>query len=180
GGEHPLRLRLQLLPAFQRVEALRVDDFALLIHDVVELQQLFPSLEILELDPLLGLPDRGGHPRMGDDLPLFRAGPVHDARDPVRPEEAHQIVFERQIEDARARISLASRAPAQLAIDAPGLVALGPNDDEAAGRILVALELLDLLRAHVRLLEPPPERRLARLHSSPLALLYAHATLADR
>ena len=35
--DHPLRLGLQLLAALDRVEPLRVNDFALLIHHVVEL-----------------------------------------------------------------------------------------------------------------------------------------------
>src|ERR1041385_4604412 len=94
GVDHPLRFGLQLFAAFERVQPLRVDHFPLLVHDVVELQQPFALLEVLELDAFLRLADRGRHPRMGDDLPLFGAGAIHDARDPVGAEQAHQVVLE--------------------------------------------------------------------------------------
>src|SRR2546426_12573829 len=83
-----------LFPALERIQPLRVDDFALLVHDVIELQQLLARLEVLQLDALLRLADRRGHPRMRDDLALFGPGAVHDASDPVGSEEPHQIIFE--------------------------------------------------------------------------------------
>src|SRR2546430_1105594 len=117
--------------------------------------------------------DRRRHPRMGDDLPFLGTGPVHDAGDAVGPEEAHQVVFEREVEDALPRVALASRSAAQLAVDAPCLVSLRPDDNEAARGVLVARELLDLLGAQVRLLDQLPERRLARLDAAHLTLLDA-------
>ena len=58
--------------------------------------------------------------------------PVHQLRDALGAEEAHQVVFERQEELRRARIALTTRAAAQLAIDAPRLVALGADDVQTA------------------------------------------------
>ena len=49
-----------------------------------------------------------------------------------RPEETHQVVFEREEELRRARIALTAGAAAQLAVDAPRLVALGADDVQAA------------------------------------------------
>ena len=49
-------------------------------------------------------------------------------------EDAHEVVFHRQIEAARARIALAAGTAAQLVVDAARLVALGADDVQAAGR----------------------------------------------
>ena len=58
--------------------------------------------------------------------------PLHQARDAVRPEDAHQVVFERQVEARGARVALAAGAAAQLVVDAARLVPLGADDVEAA------------------------------------------------
>ena len=61
--------------------------------------------------------------------------PTRDSSALVRfgiAEDAHQVVFEREIEAARARIALATRAAAQLVVDAARLVALGADDVQAA------------------------------------------------
>ena len=47
-------------------------------------------------------------------------------------EDAHQVVFHRQVEAARARVALPSRPAAQLIVDAPRLVPLGADDVEPA------------------------------------------------
>ncbi len=58
---------------------------------------------------------------------------LQQALDPLRvAEDAHQVVFERQVEAARAGIALAAGTAAQLVVDAPRLVALGADDVQAA------------------------------------------------
>ena len=69
---------------------------------------------------------------MLDRHAFFHAQPLHQPRNPLGPENPHQIVFEREIEARRARIPLAARAAAQLVVDAARLVALGPDDVESA------------------------------------------------
>ena len=56
---------------------------------------------------------------------------LHQAGDPVRAEDAHQVVFEREVEAGRARVALTAGAAAQLVVDAPRFVALGGDDVEA-------------------------------------------------
>ena len=51
-----------------------------------------------------------------------------------RAEDAHQVVFERQVEARRAGVALAAGAAAQLVVDAARLVALGAEDVQAAER----------------------------------------------
>src|SRR5258705_13323751 len=55
---------------------------------------------------------------------------VHQPSDAVdrRTKDLHQVVFKRDEELARSRVALAARAPTQLIVDAPALVALGAND----------------------------------------------------
>src|SRR6266566_3070382 len=171
--DHPLGLGLQLFAALEGVQPARVDDLALLVHHVIELQQLFAGLEVLQLDTLLRLPDRRRHPRMRDDLTLLGAGAIHDARDAVRAEQPHEVVFERQIENALARIALTAGATAQLAVNPPRLVPLGADDDQPAGGILVALELLDLLSREIGRLDLLAERGLAGFDAADLTLLDA-------
>ena len=48
-------------------------------------------------------------------------------------EDAHQVVFEREIEQRAAGVALAAGAAAQLVVDAAALVALGADDEKTAG-----------------------------------------------
>src|SRR5439155_10272471 len=154
----------------------------------VVLEEALAGLEVLELDALLGLADGARHPRVGDDLALFDegagaaaveaflrllvlvlaaggaaerrgAGLVHPAGDAVGPEQPHEIVFQREEEDALPGVALAAGAAAQLAVDAARLVALRADDDEPARRVVVAAELGDLLGRQVRPLGDLAERR---------------------
>ena len=54
------------------------------------------------------------------------------ALDAVRGEHPHQVVLERQVEERFARIALAPGTTAELVVDPAGLVALGPQDVQAA------------------------------------------------
>src|SRR2546426_885857 len=171
GVDHAQRLGFQLLASLERELAERVDHVALLVHHVVELEQPLARLKVLQLDALLRLADGAGYPRVGDDLAFLGAGAVHPARDPIGPEQAHQVVFQREEEHALAGVALAPRTTAQLAVDAPRLVALGADDHEPARRVLVAVELLDFFGGQVGLLVHLPERGLAVLDAAHLALL---------
>ena len=70
---------------------------------------------------------------MDDRLALLEAEPLQHPAHPVRAEDAHQVVFEREEEAERAGVALPAGAAAQLVVDAPALVPLGA-DDEAARR----------------------------------------------
>ena len=90
---------------------------------------------------------------MREHLALLRAEPVHQLRDALGAEEAHQIILEREEELCGAGIALAARAPAQLPVDAPRLVALGSDDVQAAvlhHLELFAVGILDLRRLRLR------------------------------
>ena len=88
-----------------------VDVFALLVHHVVVLKQVLANGKVLPLDLLLCALNRLGHHAVLDRHPFLHAKTIHQALDPVRAEDAHQIVLERQIEPGRSRIALAAGAP---------------------------------------------------------------------
>ena len=76
----------------------------------------------------------------------MRAEAVEDLVDPVAGEEAHEVVLGREEEARLAGIALAAGAAAQLVVDAPRLVALGADDEQAAGlQDLLAVALDPLL-----------------------------------
>ena len=120
--------------AVEQLAAQRVDVLALLVHDVVVLEQVFAGGEVLRFDLLLRALDRLGHHAVLDRHAFFHAEPLHQAGDAARAEDAHQVVFERQIEPRRAGVALAAGAAAQLVVDAPRFVALGADDVQAAER----------------------------------------------
>ena len=67
----------------------------------------------------------------------------------VGAEDAHQVVFERQEELRVPGVALASGTAAQLVVDAPALVPLGAEHEQAAGAERFLLEASDL-RAYLR------------------------------
>jgi hypothetical protein len=53
-----------------------------------------------------------------DGLAFGHLQAVHDRAHAIAGEDAHQRIVERQVETARARVTLAARAAAQLVVDA--------------------------------------------------------------
>ena len=124
---------LALLDAFKQLAAQAVDGLALLVHDVVVLEQVFARFEVLRFDGFLRALDAlGDHLRL-DGHAFFHAQPLKQGADPLLGEDAHQVVFKGEIEARLAGIALAAGTAAKLVVDAPRLVALGAEDEKAAG-----------------------------------------------
>ena len=106
-----------------------------------------------------------------DDLAFLHAGRLQPALGALGiAEDAHQVVFERQVEAARARIALAAGAAAQLVVDAARLVALGADDVQAAGgdhRVVALLPVASRTRALSASAASSPQRVRARLRAMP-------------
>ena len=90
--------------------------------------------EILGLDLLLRALDGARHHAVLDGHAFFHAQALHQTRNAVGAEDAHQVVFERQIETRAARIALAASAAAQLVVDAARFVPFGAEDMQPALR----------------------------------------------
>ena len=133
GGEVVLGDELLLVDALHELAAETIDGFALLVHDVVVFEDVLAGFEVLAFDGLLrGFDAAGDHAGLDGDA-LFHAEALEQGGDPLAGEDAHEVVFEREIEAGGTGIALAAGAAAQLVIDAAGLVALGAEDVEAAG-----------------------------------------------
>ena len=132
-----------------QVDAVFEDFLALVVLDVVELQQVLADVEVARLDLLLRLLQRLVDPGMDDRLAFLQAKPRQHGVEPVGAEDPHQIVFQRQEEFRAAGIALTAGTAAQLVVDAARFVAFGADDVEPArprhglGR-LAALGRLDL------------------------------------
>ena len=117
---------------FEQLVALLVDDLALVVGDVVELQQLLADIEVTLLDLALCGFERAGHHAVLDGLAFGHLEANHDGVEAVAGKDAHQRIFERQVETALARIALTTGPAAQLVVDTARFVTLGTDDLEAA------------------------------------------------
>ena len=98
-----LQNQLALLDAFQQLPPQAVHRLALLVHHVVVLEQMFARLEVLRLNRLLRALDAlRNHLRLNGHA-LFHAQPLQQRAHPLLGEDAHQVVFERQIKTRSRR-----------------------------------------------------------------------------
>ena len=109
-----------------------VDDFALLVHHVVVLERAFAALEVVLLDALLRLLDGFVEHEMLQLLPLLQAHFLHHLDNPVRTEQPHQVVLQRNEKMRRAGIALARATSPQLPVNAPRFVPFRADDVQAA------------------------------------------------
>ena len=131
--------------------ALAVDGDALQVHDVVVFEDVLTGGEVHALHLALRALDGLGHHAGLDGHVVGHLGLLHHAADGVHAvaaEQAHEVVFERQVELRDAGVALTAGAAAQLVVDTARLVALGADDREAAGRddavVLVGADALRL------------------------------------
>src|SRR4051794_4587646 len=127
-----------------------VDDLALLVHHVVVLEDALADQEVLLLDLALGGLDLLREHLRVERLLLAgllrdRAEAVEDAIDAVAREQPHEVILGGDVEARLARGALAPGTAAKLVVDPPRLVALGAEDEQAAGlhdRVALLLDLL--------------------------------------
>ena len=108
--------------------ALLIDDLALVVRDVVVLEQVLANVEVSTFDLSLRLLDGVGDHPVFDCFPFFQAQRLHDAANTIGREDPHQIVFHRQIEARRAIVALTARATSQLIVYAARFVSFGTDD----------------------------------------------------
>ena len=120
------------------------DDLALVVHHVVELEDVLADVEVARFDLLLRFLQRLVDPRVDDRLVVLQAQPLQHRVHALGAEDAHQVVLQRQVELGAAGVALAARAAAQLVVDAAALVPLGAHDVEAARLDRLLLEDFDL------------------------------------
>jgi len=101
------------------------------VHHIVIVHQVLPDVEMVALDLGLSTLDGLAHQGILNRDVLIEVAPLHQSLDTVAAEAAHNIVLERYVEAGASWVTLASRPPAELVVDAPSLMALGAYDVEA-------------------------------------------------
>lgn len=69
---------------FKDLAALVINDFALLVHDIVIFKDLLTNFKVARFDLLLGRLNGTGHNLMLNGLVFFHAELIHDARNVIR------------------------------------------------------------------------------------------------
>ena len=140
----------------QQAVAHVVDHLALLVGHVVVFEQLLADVEVAAFDLALRLLDGVGHHAVLDGLTGLHAQRLHEVLHPVGGEDAHQAVFQRQVETAGAGVSLTAGTATQLVVDTARLVALRGDHVQATGfqhllvtLLPVSLDLGDLFGGRV-------------------------------
>ena len=114
--------------AIQHPAPLAIDNLALLVHDLVILQQVLTNAEVVALDLLLRLLNGVRQHLMLNLLILRHAQRVEHSHQTLGAEETHQVVLQGNIETGLARVALTSGTAAQLVVDTSGLMALRTDD----------------------------------------------------
>ena len=126
------------IDAIQNSLAVAVDALPLLVHHFVVLEQVLANFEVAFFDFLLSAFDASRNHAAFDGFAFLHAEAREQVFDPLAGEDAHQVVFEAQVETAAAGIALTTATAAKLKIDAAGFMPLGADDVQAA-------KLFDLL-----------------------------------
>ncbi len=83
-----------------------VDDFTLLIHDIVVFKDLFPDVEVVTFNSLLCRLDGPGNTRVLNWHILFPSEAIHYSGYHLSAEQPHKVIFKRDIELGRTGVSL--------------------------------------------------------------------------
>ena len=81
-----------------QANALFEDDLALVIHDIVEFQNVLPHVEVAGFDFLLGFFQRLVDPRMDDGFTFLQAKLLQHRVQTLGTEDAHQVIVKGEIE----------------------------------------------------------------------------------
>ena len=101
--------------------------------DVVVLEDVLAGFEVLGFDGLLGGLDAAGDHAALDGDAFLHAEALEEGGDPLAGEDAHEVVFEREIEAGGTGVALTASAAAELVIDAAALVPFGAEDVKTTG-----------------------------------------------
>ena len=117
---------------FEDLHALRVHHFALFVHDVVVLQDVFTDTEVAALDGFLRVFDAAGkHSGLQAGIFILAENAV-DLFQALAAEPLDEVVLQRDEEDGHAGVALTAGTAAQLVVDTAGFVTLGTEDAQAA------------------------------------------------
>ncbi len=151
---------LALFDTLEKLTAQSINSFALFVHHVVIFEQVFAGLEVLRFNGFLRCLDAVRDHARFDGHAFFHAEALKQRADPLLGEDAHEVVFEREIKARCAGIALTAGTAAELIVDAAGLVALSAENEQASGGDDFFVFLLRGLVVDVERLVPVGSERL--------------------
>ena len=107
---------------------LSVNNFTLLVHNVVIFQNVFTNVKVTTFNFLLRIFDGFGYEAMFDGFIIFHTKFIHNACNIITAKETHQIVFQGQEEFRGTGVTLTSATTTQLVIDTTAFVTFSTND----------------------------------------------------
>ena len=120
--------RVAHILSIQDAASFFIYNLSLLIHDLIIFQQILTDSKVVAFYLLLRLLNSGRQHLMLDLLAFFNTQFRKYVHQPLGAEQAHQIVFQGNIESGFSRISLTSGTSAQLVINTSGLMSLRTDD----------------------------------------------------
>ena len=117
----------------QQFVPLTINNLTLVIGHIIVFKQLLADVKVASFDFSLRFFDGVGHHTVLNGFTPLHPEGLHKALDPIGGKNAHQVVFERQIETRNPGVTLPSGAPTQLIVDTTGFMPLGPENMETAG-----------------------------------------------
>ena len=117
-----------------------VDDGALLVHNIVILEQVLTDTEMVLFYLLLCILDAACDHAVLNHLAFLEAKTVHYFCNTLAGEETHQFILDADIEDAAARIALTTGTATQLTIDTTALMAFRTDNGKAACSLYLGRE----------------------------------------
>jgi hypothetical protein len=93
---------------------------------------MFAGFEVLTLNCFLRRLDTPADQLRFNRDSFFHAQPLQQLRHPLLREDAHQVIFQREVEARRSRVALTTGASTKLVVNAARLVAFGTENVQAA------------------------------------------------
>ncbi len=107
---------------------LPVNRTTLIVGNVIVFQQLLTDIEVTAFHFTLCFFNSVSHHAVLDGFAIFHTHCLHHAAHTLRHKDAHQVVFQRQEETGRTRVTLTAGTTTQLVIDTAGFMTLGTDD----------------------------------------------------
>ena len=114
--------------ALQDTAALFIDQFSLLIVNLVIFQQVLTNSKVVGLDLLLCLLNSIGKHLVFDLFILSHTKRCEYFHQTFGTKETHQVIFQRNVKLGFTRISLSSSTASELVVNTAGFVTLCTND----------------------------------------------------
>ena len=124
---------------FHDVAALTKDHLALLVHHIIELEQLLAHIKVTAFNLCLRALQRFVHPRVFNRFTLFHAKRRQHLVQTFRSKNPHQVIFKGQKEQRPTRITLTPRPTAQLIINPPAFMTFRSQYEQTTSSLNIGL-----------------------------------------